>query len=66
VCALRAVIGVCLGIGCCLIRRCVELGQDDTGTGAEVGSDGEGVDGVEDQATGGSKEDAAIALGNRE
>lgn len=66
VCALRAVVDVCVGIGRCLFRGCVELGQDDAGAGPEVGADGEGVDGVEDQATGGSEEDAAVALGDGE
>ena len=66
VCALGAVVGVCVGIGRCLFRGCVELGQDDAGAGAEVGADGEGVDGVEDQATGGSEKYAAVALGNEE
>ena len=66
VCTLRAVVGVCVGIGRCLFRGCVELGQDDAGAGPEVGANGEGVEGVEDQATGGSEEDAAVALGDGE
>jgi hypothetical protein len=64
--ALRAVVGVCVGIGRCLFRGCVELGQDDAGAGPEVGTDREGVEGVEDQATGDSKVDAAVALGDGE
>jgi hypothetical protein len=66
VCALRAVVGICVGVSRCLFGGCVELGQDDASAGAEVGADGEGVDGVQNQASGGSEEDAAIALGDGE